>query len=342
MKIAIVAGGTLGHIKPGLILANELSKKHDVVFITSKKDKRFSILNKCVFIKNIYYVDAEGIKKKIKDNIKMIIKDIKAMKEIKKIIKEEEINMVIGMGGYISGLAIMSTNKKIKKIIHEQNKIMGFANKIVLKKVDKILLSFDSNIKDIYKRKSFIVSNPCLFVPSTKVAKEKTNILITSGSNGALELNDLAIKLINNNLLSNYHINLITGEKYYEEVKQKIKNKDNVDIYPFVEDLENYIAKASIIISRAGSSTIFESLSANTIPLLLPSKNVSNNHQYYNANEIVINGMGEIITADDVMKKIKKVNNHYNEYIANIKRYKKKYNLEKMIKIIEEELTSTI
>ena len=65
-----------------------------------------------------------------------------------------------------------------------------------------------------------------------------------------------------------------------EKSKKRFRNRilDNVDIYPFVENLENYIAKASIIISRAGSSTIFESLSANTIPLLLPSKNVSNNH----------------------------------------------------------------
>ena len=100
MKIAIVAGGTLGHIKPGLILANELSKKHDVVFITSKKDKRFSILNKCVFIKNIYYVDADGIKKKIKDNIKMIIKYIKATPKI----------ITIGITSNLEQLIVKSLN----------------------------------------------------------------------------------------------------------------------------------------------------------------------------------------------------------------------------------------
>lgn len=340
MKIAVVAGGTLGHIKPGLVIAQELSKKHDVIFITSKKDERFAILNNCAFLKKVYYIESDGLKKNIIKTLKVIIKDVKAIKEIRKIINEEHISMVIGMGGYISGLAILGTPHKVKKIIHEQNKIMGLANKIVLNKVDKILLTFDLNLKDIYKKKSIVVSNPCLFINHSNQIKEKSNILITSGSNGAYEINQLAIKLINNNLLSNYHLTLVTGKKYYEDVISKLTNNNNVDIYPFIENLENYISSSSIIISRAGSATIFESLSSNTIPLLFPSSNVTNNHQYYNAMEIVTNGLGEIISDDDVIKKIHKVNNHYNDYVTNIKRYKKKYNLNKIINIIEEELIS--
>lgn len=337
MKIGIVAGGTLGHIMPGIVLSKELSKKHDVIFITSKKDKRFDILNNCSCIKKIYFVDVVGLNKKIYKNISPVIKAIKGRIDISKIIKEEKINLLIGMGGYVSGVAMLTKTKNVKKIIHEQNKVMGLANKIALNKVDKILLTFKMDLKDQYKRKSYVVSNPCLFtnIPSNK--KGSMNILITSGSNGAKEINDLAIELIKSNHLNNYHITLVTGKKYYEEVISQVKPKHNIIILPFVDNMSEYIYNASLIISRAGSSTIFESLALDTVPLLFPSHNVTNNHQYYNALEVVNNGMGEIIDKDNVLKKISKVRNNYMEYLSNIRRYKKHYSLENIINIIEEE-----
>lgn len=336
MKVGIVAGGTLGHIMPGMILAKKLSEKHDVIYITSKKDLRFDIFENSVFLKKVYFVDVEGINKKAYKNIDTFIKGVKGLKEINKIIKEEQVDLLIGMGGAISGIAMVACGKKVKKIIHEQNKVMGFANKSVLRFVDKILLTFDIDLKDKLKRKSVVVSNPCLFTSVPNTIKDKNNILITSGSNGAQEINDLARELINSNYLMNYHITLVTGKKYYDEVISKINKTPNVDVYPFVNNMNEYIYKSSIVISRAGSATIFESLALDTVPLLFPSSNVTNNHQFYNALEIESSGMGEIIDKDTVLKKIHKVTNNYQEYILNIKRYKKHYDLDKIIKIIEE------
>lgn len=337
MKIGIVAGGTLGHIKPGLVLAKELRKKHDVIFITSNKDKRFNAFDNLDYINKTYFVEAEGFNKHIFKNIKTLLKAQVAIIKIRTILEKEKVDVLIGMGGYISGIAMLSAKKNIYKIIHEQNKVMGFANKIVLNKVDKILLTFDLDLKDKHKRKAVVVSNPCLFTNIPNSSKRERNILITSGSNGAKEINDLAIDLITRNVLSSYDITLITGKKYYEEVVKQIGNKPNIKIYPFVNDMSSYIHNASVIIARAGSSTIFESIAMNTVMLLLPSSNVTNNHQYYNALEVVNGGMGEIIDKDCVVKKIYKVINNYNRYISNINNYKKHYNLNKIIKIIEEE-----
>lgn len=335
MNIAIVAGGTLGHIMPGLVLAKKLSEKHNVIYITSLKDKRFNVLDDAKYLNKVYYVDSSGFSKNIIKNIITIKKAVSAKTHILKILKEEQIDLVIGMGGYISGIAMLCKLKNCKKIIHEQNKIMGLANKVSLKYVDNILLTFNIDLKEKFNNKIHIVSNPVLFTSEFQTIKKQNKILITSGSNGAKEVNDIAINLINNHYLDNYDITLVTGKRYYENVKQEINNK-NVKILPFSNNLIDELKDASYVISRAGSSTIFESLSTNTIPILIPSKNVKGNHQYFNALEIKRMNLGEIAeSADDIVKIINKIKRNYQDYISNINSYKKRYSMDKIINIIE-------
>lgn len=341
MKIALVAGGTLGHITPGLIIAKELSKKHDVIYITTKKDKRFTCFNDKDFLKQIYYVDSKGLSRKLFKNLSALTKNIKAYFEIRKILKEEKVDLVIGMGGYISGIAILCASLlKIKSMIHEQNIVMGLANKLVTKRVNKILLTYD--IPEYNASNVYVVGNPSMFVERPNIYKQTKHILITSGSNGAKEINDLAIKLINNDYLSNYEITLVTGKKYYDEVIKNTIKKPNVNIIAFTNNMKEYIYKSSIIISRAGSSTISEAIGLNTIPLLIPSKNVKNDHQTKNALEVSRLGLGEVTNdfeelVDDVLKLIKRIENNKDIYLKNIKNYKNKYSLEKIISIIEGE-----
>lgn len=341
MNILITAGGTLGHIMPGLILAKELSKKHSVIYIASLKDEKYDVIKKADYIKKVYYIDSQGFNKNILYNLKTIKKVFNATKNIKQILKQENINLAIGMGGYISGIVINVCNKeKIKTIIHEQNQVMGLANRLVLKRSNKILLSFNNKIPNKYKAKTYQVGNPRMFIERpTNLKKKNDQILITSGSNGASFINNLAEKLCNSNLLIDYKIILITGKKYYEEVKQKIK-KSNVKIIDFVDNIIPYLYESSMVITRAGSSTIFESIAMSTIPIMIPSINVTGNHQYYNAKEIKNLGMGEVVEENEdsykkILKTIDKVNYNKDKYISNMTKYKTKYTLKRLIDIIE-------
>ena len=341
MNIVITAGGTLGHIFPGLILAKELSKKHDVIYITSLKDEKYEILKKVDYLKKVYYVESQGFNKNIVYNVKTILKVIKAKKDIKQILEQENIDLAIGMGGYISGIVLDTCNRlKIKTIIHEQNKIMGLANKLVLKKTNKILLSFENEIPLKYKHKTYLVSNPRMFVKvPTNVVKKTKQILITSGTNGSKFINELAVELCNSNLLREYNIVIITGHKYYEEVKRKI-NKVNVKVLEFVDNLLPHLYESEIVLTRAGSGTIFESIAMNTIPIMIPSPNVTNNHQYYNAKEVENLGIGEVVEENNntykmVLKTIDRVDLNKNKYVSNMIKYKNKYTFKKIIDIIE-------
>ena len=135
------------------------------------------------------------------------------------------------------------------------------------------------------KSNYILVGNPVYITAKTikkDIYKIKDKILFTSGTLGAKVINNLAINLINQGYLKDYDIYIVTGRKYYENVKEKVKDK-NVHILPFTNNLIRDIASSDIVISRAGSSTLFEIIGTSTLSIIIPSINVTSNHQYYNA-----------------------------------------------------------
>ena len=160
-KIIISGGGTLGHILPIIPVIMDIYKQYDLYFIGTKKglEKKYlenNDYNK--YFKKMYFLDMEGINRKnIFKNIKVLYKYYIIRKQIIKIYETIKPNLIIGMGGYISGVSIKIANsKKIKTIIHEQNATMGLANKLVYKKVNKVLLSYD--IDEI--KEKVVIGNP--------------------------------------------------------------------------------------------------------------------------------------------------------------------------------------
>ena len=131
------------------------------------------------------------------------------------------------------------------------------------------------------------------------IYKVKNKILFTSGTLGARVVNMLAVNLINNGYLSEFDIYIVTGKKYYEEVKKLITN-NQIKIYPFSNNLVSEIASSDIVISRAGSSTLFEILGTKTLSIIIPSVNVTANHQYCNAVYFKKLGLIEMIEEKDL------------------------------------------
>ena len=109
----------------------------------------------------------------------------------------------------------------------------------------------------------------------------------------------LAVNLINSGYLKEFDIYIVTGKKYYEEVKKLITN-NQVKIYPFSNNLISEIASSDIVISRAGSSTLFEILGTKTLSIIIPSINVTANHQYHNAAYFKKLGLIEMIEEKDL------------------------------------------
>lgn len=335
MRIVCFTGGTLGHIMPCVVLIREIKKRYPtsyIIVVATSKDSSYEVLkDNC--IDKVYYIDCS----KASLNIKEQFNNLKAYKKIKEILKEEQIRIAYGFGGYISGIGVLAAKSiKLKTYLHEQNSVMGKANKLLSKVVDKVFLSYP--VKDM-KKNFCLVGNP-VYLNALEIKKDiykiKNKILFTSGTLGARTINMLAVNLINNGYLKDYDIYIVTGKKYYDEVRKLINNK-NIKILPFSNTLLNDIASSDIVVSRAGSSTLFEILGTKTLSIVIPSTNVTANHQYHNASYFKKLGLIEMIEEENLS--LVNFINIFNILIADKAVYlsnMKKYNIDNVYKYMIE------
>lgn len=344
MNVLFTAGGTLGHIYPAISIINEYKRKRPndkIYFITTNKDIEY--LN---YIKHeidyIHTFDVLGISKNPFKLCIALYKNIIAYYKIKRLLMKNKINVVFGMGGYISGICIKAAfNLKIKTAIHEQNSIMGRSNKMSLKMTDVLFTTFEM---DVFHKNKYIVGNPRyddVRKYLNEKEKNKKHILITSGTNGSKVINDFAVEFLNSSESLNYYTTLVTGKRYYDDILNKIKKGNHYEVISFSNQMINLFNKSGIVITRSGSTTISEILGLKCIPIFIPSPNVVNNHQYFNALNVVNNGVGILIEEKDLnlnsaLEMLKNVSSNYETYIYNLNKYSYINNTKLIIdKIIE-------
>ncbi len=309
-KIVFVGGGTLGHVLPMVPLVDELKAKYILYFIGTKKGLEKNYLqNNPKFsngFKQTSFFDMQGLKRSLSlKNITLLFKYYRCCKQVKKYLGKIKPDLIIGMGGYISGVVVQIASKlKIKTIIHEQNSVLGLSNRLVSKKVDKLLLSFP--IPTITQ--GIVVGNPRITeIKNNYISQEKDNtLLVVGGSRGSQVINDSILNLELEFVKREYKVILITGKKYFEENKDKINNlinKETIKILPFVNDLIPYLIQANVVISRSGATTLNEIMGLNKVSLLIPSINVTANHQEKNALILANNNAALMLKEKDLNKK---------------------------------------
>lgn len=285
MNILVVSGGSGGHIYPSISLINELKNHHVIYLGTNSK-----LENKIIPNLNIkyYLLNNIGLKKGIINKFKFIYYLLKNFFVSYKIIKKENINKIITFGGYSSS-SVFLANRFFKKeiYIHEQNAILGRNNKIMLKYADKVFISFKEtlNIKDKYKNKVIYTGNPRFF--KNNFYKKGFKILIMTGSLGSKTVTE---KLMS--LLDKYDdINLISGIN---------NNYNHNKIINYIENMEDYLKNVSLIITRAGATSLNEISSLGIPSIIIPSPYVINNHQELNAIYYLKEKRGYLIKEEDL------------------------------------------
>lgn len=308
MKIILSAGGTGGHIYPALAILKKFQEKEkdlEVLYIGTHDRMEKDIIPSM----NIKYIPIEiyGFsKKKIFRDFKNIFLIKKAINKCVNIMKEFKPDVVIGTGGYVTYPVIKAAHKLgIKTFIHEQNSIAGKTNITLAKYVDLVGVSF-KNSKEYFKsaKKVVYTGNPCgenaLTMP--KISKTKYGfkesdklIIIVAGSQGSSSLNEkfkTFLKLVGK---EQYKIIYITGKNFYDDFIKDTVFPKNVLVLPFVDNLAGLMKDAYLIITRAGASTISEILALKIPSILIPSPYVANNHQYYNALDLVNMNVAQLI-----------------------------------------------
>lgn len=307
MRVIIAAAGTAGHINPGIAIANKIKqeeKDSKIIFIGTTRGLENDLVPRAGY--ELKTIEAYGLSKKLSmDNMKKMYKTLKGFTEAKKIIKEFKPDVVIGTGGYICGAVISSAHSlHVPTMLHESNSFPGKAVKMLAKKTDTILVSFEDAIPRIknarnvvhtgtpvkIKKQEYGINEKNRIVKEIGLNETKPIILVSGGSQGAQKINEAIIEIINNKLNKNYQMIWATGPKQFDIVKENLENSDiymnhieDMKIMPYIYNMEEVMNVADVMIGRAGAMTVTEISNLGKPSILVPLPNVSHNHQLYNA-----------------------------------------------------------
>ena len=316
----MTGGGTGGHIYPAIAIADKIKRKHpdaEILFVGTEKGMEKDLVPKNGY--DIRFITVSGFhRKKLWKNIKTAMDLLKGNHQANKIVKEFKPDLVIGTGGYVCGPVVRAAHKKgIKTYIHEQNAFPGVTNKLLEKYVDKVFISFPESkgyFKDPSKlvvtgnpiRKSFLL---CGMNDSREKMGIKPNefvILCFGGSLGAGKINSTMIHVIRAiNDMPDIRLFFITGRHYYNKVmetlkEEKIDQNDNINILEYADNMHEYLSAADLVISRAGALTVSEITACGKASILIPSPNVTGNHQFFNAKVVSDKGGAIIVEERDL------------------------------------------
>jgi len=214
-------------------------------------------------------------------------------------------DLVVGVGGYASGPLVLSAwILRVPILIHEQNAIPGLTNKWLGKIADKVAVSFKDSAKYFLKEKVEVTGNMIreeICQPREEAPKGPRGlfrVLVLGGSQGAHSIN-LAMMDALESLApkrGNIHITHQTGESDYEMVKQKYGTSDlSHDIRPFIDDMAEQYRKASLVVCRAGATTLAEVTACGKVSVLIPYPHAAHNHQEKNAQILNSANAGEMV-----------------------------------------------
>lgn len=308
MRVIISAGGTGGHIYPAISIINKIKKEEpnsEFLYIGTTNRMESKIVPEL----NIPYLGIEliGLKKDL-SCFKALGLFLKAIKTCKREIKKFNPDVVIGVGGYITAPVIYSAKKLgFKTVIHEQNSIPGKSNRFLEKYTDKIMISLPGSKEYFKEEKTVFTGNPrseevvsikAIDKKTLGLTKDKRLVLIVMGSLGSMTINNELHNVINEFSNKDYEVIIVTGKEHYDSY-QKLKIPNNVKIVPYLNNMLNVLKKVDLIVTRAGASTIAEITSLGIPSILVPSPYVANNHQFYNAMELVNKKAGVLLEEKD-------------------------------------------
>ena len=305
-RIVISGGGTGGHIFPALSIADAIkAKQPDAKILFVGADNRMEMQRVPDAGYDIVGLPIAGFdRKNLLKNIKVLWKIFKSQRMAKKIIKDFAPQAAVGVGGYASGPTLkMAASMGIPTLIQEQNSYAGVTNKILAKGAKMICVAYDGMERFFPKEKIKFTGNPVRknllemranrkeAMKSMGLDENRKCVLIVGGSLGARSINEGIIANIDK-IRSNSDIQFIwqTGKLYFEEMKKRadeLGKPENLTITDFVSNMASALSAADIVVSRAGAGSISEFALLGKAVILVPSPNVSEDHQTKNAMALV-------------------------------------------------------
>ena len=330
MNVIITCGGTGGHINPAIAVANMMKERHpdiNILFIGAQGRMEEKLVPQAGY--EIKCLPGSGLSRKlnlsgIKQNVKAAKNVLTAVSACKKIIKEFKPDMIVGTGGYASFPALYAgSSMGIPTCVHESNAVPGVTTKMAAARASRVLVSFPESaqyyrnqdkveVVGMPVRKEYILTGK--EEAKAQLGLDHRPVVVSAfGSLGARMMNFAVADMFKLEKEDNYpfqHIHA-TGSFGWEWMPEHVAsldvdvNGDNgIDMREYIYNMPTVMAAADVIISRAGASTCNEIGASGTPSVLIPSPNVTNNHQEKNARILEGHGAAIVITEDQCSGKV--------------------------------------
>jgi UDP-N-acetylglucosamine--N-acetylmuramyl-(pentapeptide) pyrophosphoryl-undecaprenol N-acetylglucosamine transferase len=291
MRAILAGGGTGGHVIPAIAIAQELKKDFDaeVLFIGTARGIENRLVPAAGFPLQLVQVGALN-KVSFKTRLKTSVDLPRAVLYSQRILSEFRPNVVIGVGGYASGPAMLAAIlKRIPTLAFEPNYVPGFANRRVARFVSGAAVHFDETAK--YFRNAKVTGVPVrqAFFEIASAVNAKPTLLVSGGSQGAHALNQVVIESVAALQVRVPGIQIIhqTGEHDYNDAQAAYSPLGGpAEAHRFIDDMPGFFARADLILCRSGASTVAELTAAGKPAVLVPFPRAADDHQKRNAEAL--------------------------------------------------------
>jgi UDP-N-acetylglucosamine--N-acetylmuramyl-(pentapeptide) pyrophosphoryl-undecaprenol N-acetylglucosamine transferase len=306
VRLLIAGGGTGGHLFPGIAVAEEFLSRdsgNEVLFVGTERGIEARVLPRLGF--RVEFIEAAGIRGKgAFSQIKGMSMLLYGYSQSRKILKAFRPDLVLGVGGYASGpLVLAARGMQIRRFIHEQNAIPGMTNKVLARVAGEVFISLDEARKFFPKGKTLLTGNPVRREILTTARAERNagsepggfRLLVFGGSAGAHSINQALMGALP--YLSGCRERLLvthqTGENDLDEVRQAYENAGfRAEVIPFINDMAGAYRGASLVVCRAGATTIAEVTACGKACIFIPYPHAVDDHQRRNAEALLKQGAG--------------------------------------------------
>lgn len=309
MKVMLAAGGTGGHIYPGIAVANEIMRRDptsEVLFVGTSRGLESRIVPENGF--QLSLIHSAGLKNVgLKGTVKGVMTLPRSFVEARRLLREFRPSVVVGAGGYVSGpVLMMAVVMGIPTLVMDSNALPGFTNRRLARFVDRAALTFNEALP-YFGKKGTVTGNPVrkeFFGVKPKKRNGERSVLIFGGSQGARAINNAMIGALDhlNGTRETMHVVHQTGEADFDKVRTAYHEHgwETADVRPYISDMMTEFEKADILVCRAGATTCAEIAAAGKAAIMIPLPTAADDHQRKNAEAMQNAGAVKMLTQDQL------------------------------------------
>ena len=323
LRILISGGGTGGYIFPALSIAAALERRFpgcEILFVGA--DNRMEMTRVPAAGYKIEGLPVAGFyRTKIWRNFGVLWKLFRSMLKARRIVRQFHPDVAVGVGGYASGPTLKAAQRRgVPTVLQEQNSYAGVTNRLLAKKADAICVAYEDMERFFPADKIIITGNPvrkalseCTLTPqearkSLGMNPDRPLLLVVGGSLGARTLNNAMGAALTDGSAAKAPFDILwqTGKTDYERCAALAAEHPapNVKVTEFISDMGAAYRAATVIVSRAGAGTISELQDLGKASILVPSPNVTEDHQRHNAEALASRDAAVMVLDADAPEKL--------------------------------------